>query len=226
MRRTPALLLVPTRVEAEALLPGLVLEPGTPRAAEVGDREVVACLCGFGPVAAAALATEAFARSGARVALLLGAAGTYRPERLAPGGVLLGTEARAGDIGRGGGKGFRSAGEMGFPQVPAHGRRAAVGDVVALDATVRPGLAVVPGPVVTVSSASAGEAEAAERRRRHPDALAEDMESFAVALAAARAGARLTVLRGISNEAGAPCADWRMGPALAALRDVLEGALA
>jgi futalosine hydrolase len=43
---------------------------------------------------------------------------------------------------------------------------------------------------------------AALRRRRHPRALAEEMEGFAVAIAARLSGVLLSILRGASNAAG------------------------
>ena len=62
---------------------------------------------------------------------------------------------------------------------------------------------------------------------RHRGALAEDMEAFAVALACARAGLGLSVLRGISNEVGdRDPRGWAIGPALAAVRDRLIEAAA
>ena len=45
--------------------------------------------------------------------------------------------------------------------------------------------------------------ELAERRRQcYPQAVAEDMEGYAVALACSISGLRLTIIRGISNETG------------------------
>lgn len=56
--------------------------------------------------------------------------------------------------------------------------------------------------LLTVCSASASLREAEVRRRRHPSALAEDMESFSVAAACNQLGVPLRVIRGISNWAG------------------------
>jgi len=67
---------------------------------------------------------------------------------------------------------------------------------------------------------SAGNAHtAAERAGRHPGALAEEMEGFAVAVAAGLFGVRLRIVRGASNRAGdRDHGAWRMAEALAAAR--------
>ena len=60
------------------------------------------------------------------------------------------------------------------------------------------------------------------RASLHPEAVAEEMEAFAVALAALRFGVRLTVVRGISNVAGdRDQSRWRLREALTAARAVI-----
>jgi nucleoside phosphorylase len=87
--------------------------------------------------------------------------------------------------------------------------------------------AVVEGELLSVAAASASRYEAGQRARAYPDALAEEMEAFAVALAARLAGVPLTVIRGVSNVAGDRNAThWRIPDALAAVRAVLEQVLA
>ena len=57
------------------------------------------------------------------------------------------------------------------------------------------------------------------RRERFPDAVAEDMEGFAVAVACTLAGVPLRVVRGISNLVGdRDPKHWRIPAALAAAR--------
>ena len=58
------------------------------------------------------------------------------------------------------------------------------------------------GELLTVCAASANESDAALRLARHPDATAEDMEGFGVAVACYFGGVRLQIIRGISNRAG------------------------
>ena len=79
------------------------------------------------------------------------------------------------------------------------------------------------GGLLSVAAASGSRYEAAQRARAHPDALAEEMEAFSVALAARLAGMPLTVIRGIANVAGdRDTTRWRTAEALAAARRVLE----
>ncbi len=87
------------------------------------------------------------------------------------------------------------------------------------------------GPVLTVSTVTGTAERAADLLAAHPGALAEAMEGFGVAEAAARAGLPVMELRAVSNAVGPRDRDaWRIGDALAALTDafgktapVLEG---
>src|SRR5439155_15243049 len=76
-----------------------------------------------------------------------------------------------------------------------------------------------PALLLTTCAASDSAAHAAIRRARFPDALAEDMEGFGVALACRLAGVPLSIVRGVSNVAGErDPARWRIPAALAAAR--------
>ena len=73
--------------------------------------------------------------------------------------------------------------------------------------------------LLTTCAASASPEQAAQRRARHPEAVAEDMEAFAVATACRLAGTPLCVVRGVSNLVGdRDPAHWRIPAALAAAR--------
>ncbi|MHC5011917.1 MAG: phosphorylase family protein, partial [Planctomycetota bacterium] len=195
------LLLIPTAGEAARLLDGPCPEGEDPIATHVGDLEVHAALCGFGPVAAAALSAIAVARHRPDRCFLAGVAGTYDATRLPIGGVLRATEVRMADVGRGHGATQVSPSGLGFPQAPRAGDREAVGETLLLG----PGPVAahaIPGPLLTVAAASASPEDAEDRRTTSPGVLAEDMEGFAVALACRRLRTPLTILRGISNEAG------------------------
>jgi futalosine hydrolase len=77
------------------------------------------------------------------------------------------------------------------------------------------------GELLTVCGASAAPDEARARRARYPEAAAEDMEGFGVALACRLFDVPLTVVRGISNVAGErERGNWRVGAALAAAREL------
>ncbi|MEU5282733.1 futalosine hydrolase [Streptomyces sp. NPDC020755] len=87
------------------------------------------------------------------------------------------------------------------------------------------------GPVLTVSTVTGTAERAGDLLAAHPGALAEAMEGFGVAEAAARADVPVLELRAVSNAVGPRDRDaWRIGDALAALTDafgkiapVLEG---
>ncbi|MEL6713596.1 MAG: futalosine hydrolase, partial [Planctomycetota bacterium] len=84
------------------------------------------------------------------------------------------------------------------------------------------------GPeLLTVCAAAGGADDVAGRIARAPEAAAEDMEGFAVALAASNAGVELRIVRGISNEAGdRDHARWRIEDALFAVARLTVDALA
>lgn len=221
------LIVVPTYGEAHSLFGDAAPRSECPVSVRVGPQDAEAALCGFGLAAAGVLTQRALEATGAGVCLLVGIAGTYQPELLPVGAVLTATEVRMEGIGRGRGPTFRGPTAMGFDPVPADGDRAAVGDRLPLPAPADGAVnGTTPGVLVSVASCSASFEEAAELRARHPDALAEDMEAFSVALACARAGVALTVLRAVSNEVGEPDRSrWERERALAALARVLAGAL-
>uniref|UniRef100_UPI000BF03517 futalosine hydrolase n=1 Tax=Streptomyces sp. wa1063 TaxID=1828212 RepID=UPI000BF03517 len=87
------------------------------------------------------------------------------------------------------------------------------------------------GPVLTVSTVTGTAERAGALLAAHPGALAEAMEGFGVAEAAARAEVPVLELRAVSNAVGPRDRDaWRIGDALTALTEafgktapVLEG---
>ncbi|MFD5460548.1 phosphorylase family protein, partial [Streptomyces olivaceus] len=77
-----------------------------------------------------------------------------------------------------------------------------------------------PGTVLTGSTVTGTAERAALLRARHPRALAEAMEGFGVAEAAAAHGVPVLELRAVSNPVGPrDRAAWRIGEALGALTD-------
>jgi futalosine hydrolase len=211
---SPLLVLVPTRVELVHLLgeePPREPAPGGPGAAPA---KMEFALCGFGPIAAAALSVEHFRARGVRRAALVGSAGSLDPDALPVGTAFRPDEVECDGIGVGESDGFET---LGLPQVPE--------ELLSPPVEYRLGLAGCghPASVLTVTAAAANPRMRERRRTRHPRALAEDMESFGVALAARVAGVELTVIRGVSNLAG----ERTPGPfdlvsALAACRPLLE----
>ena len=74
------------------------------------------------------------------------------------------------------------------------------------------------GAVLTVSTVTGTAERASELRARHPRALAEAMEGFGVAEAAAAHGVPVLEIRAVSNPVGPrDRAAWRIGDALTTL---------
>lgn len=228
------LILVPTAHEARFLcgerVHRMLTDCGAARC-RVGGYEVAVALCGFGLAAAGAgaafalgnhLRTTAASRPQAVPVILVGIAGTYDPLRAPVGAALLATDVRCIGIGRGTGAAHRSAAALGWPQGLPLAGLPPVGDELPLAAPELPGEPVLRGSLLSVTAAAAHPAEAGERAEHFPGAVAEEMEAFAVGLAARLYGVPLTVIRGLSNVAGeADHAAWRTAEALAAAQDLL-----
>jgi futalosine hydrolase len=179
------LLCIPTELEAG------YLRDADPKLLEESRWAGVAVI-GFGPVAAAASTALLIAAQEPEHILLVGIAGTYLGEEAVGTAASFGSVSLDG-VGAGEGGAFLSPARMGFPQwSPEEG--APVFDHLAL--------ADDGAELVSVCAAADGPAMLAHRRARFPEAVAEDMESFGVALAAHMAGVPITVLRGLSNQAG------------------------
>ncbi len=141
-------------------------------------------VCGFGLAAAGVNAAHAIAtrrRAARDGVLLVGAAGTYDESRHPLGSALVAGSVRCHGIGAGGRTPFQLgfAGEDTVDLVPADGPE-----------------------IVSVAQASRDRRSAAAVAARYPQAAAEEMEGYAVALAAHRFGVPITIVRGISNRAG------------------------
>ncbi|MFJ5233313.1 futalosine hydrolase [Kitasatospora sp. NPDC088391] len=193
------LVVVAVQAEAEAVRRGL--GPGS-------GATVLAA--GVGPAAAAAGTAAALAGGRFRLVLSAGIAGGFAPA--APVGSLVVADALvAADLGAETPDGFADVAELGFGTV----RHPVPGGLAAALAGATGGAV---GEVLTVSTVT-GSAERADLLRgRHPRALAEAMEGFGVAEAAARAGLPVGELRAVSNAVGPrDRASWRIGEALAAL---------
>jgi futalosine hydrolase len=160
-------------------------------------------LCGFGLAEAGARAGHAIATFGplpARV-VLVGIAGSYDADRFPPGSAVVGGSIRLQGIGAGG----QTPSGLGFSDT----------DLLPLEGD---------GPeILSVAEASADAAQAGARRTRFPTAAVEEMEGFAVAVAAAAFGVPLRVIRGVSNLAGDRDRDrWQIGESLRAAASALE----
>ncbi|MFD5075556.1 futalosine hydrolase [Streptomyces sp. NPDC058371] len=190
--------------------------PGrTPALHRVGGHDLL--VAGVGPALAAAstaTALTAAALGGAPYDLVVsaGIAGGFQPD--APvGSLVVADEITVADLGADTADGFVPVTELGFGTVSHRPPEALVRELAAASGART-------GTVLTVSTVTGTAARAAELRLRHPRALAEAMEGFAVAEAAAAHGVPVVELRAVSNPVGPrDRAAWRIGDALAALTE-------
>ncbi|MFB8755680.1 futalosine hydrolase [Streptomyces nigra] len=179
------------------------------------DAEVIAA--GVGPALAAAstataLTTAALGGRPFTLVVSAGIAGGFAPH--APvGSLVVADEITAADLGAETPDGFLPVTELGFGTVTHRPPEALVREVASATGAR-------PGAVLTVSTVTGTATRAARLRERHPTALAEAMEGFGVAEAAAAHGTPVLELRAVSNPVGPrDRAAWRIGDALAALAE-------
>ncbi|MGW0829792.1 futalosine hydrolase [Streptomyces prunicolor] len=167
---------------------------------------------GVGPAAAAAATAVALAGAPYDLVVSAGIAGGFQPE--APvGSLVIADEITAADLGAETPDGFVPVTELGFGTVTHRPPSALVRDLAAATGART-------GAVLTVSTVTGTAARAKELRARHPRALAEAMEGFGVAEAAAAHGIPVLELRAVSNPVGPrDRTAWRIGDALAALTE-------
>jgi futalosine hydrolase len=172
---------------------------------------------GVGPALAAAstaAALTAAALDGTPYDLVVsaGIAGGFTPD--APlGSLVVADDIVAADLGAETPDGFLPVTELGFGTVSHRPPESLVRDLVAATGARA-------GTVLTVSTVTGSAARAAELRARHPRALAEAMEGFGVAEAAAAHGVPVLEIRAVSNPVGPrDRAAWRIGDALTALTE-------
>lgn len=216
---TPRLLVaVAVQAEAEAVLRGLrdgarpvLLDRGELRRSEhASGTEVDVLVAGVGPVAAAVSVTALLAQQRYDLVVSAGIAGGFAP-RAPIGTIVVAEELVLADLGAETPDGFQDVAALGFGSVrhtppPGVVRRAAD----ALDAAT--------GTVLTVSTVTGSAERAAELTVRHPHAVAEAMEGYGVAEAAARYGVPMLEVRTVSNPVGPrDRAAWQIGEALGAL---------
>jgi len=215
-------LLIATAVEAEAaaLRTGTAI-PGTRAAIDAIDAidemvTVDVAVVGVGPAAAAAgtarlLAAAAAAGRPYQGVISAGIGGGFTG-RADVGATVLATRSVAADLGAESPDGFLSLDELGF------GETSIAADPGLLTALRSALPRAVPGAVLTLSTVTGTAATAGALASRHPDAVAEAMEGYGVACAAAGAALPFAELRTISNPVGPrDRAAWRIREALTAL---------
>lgn len=171
-----------------------------------------AIAAGVGPAAAAAYTSAALARAPYDLVISAGIGGGFQPD--APlCSLVLADEITAADLGAETPDGFLPVTELGFGAVTHRPPLSLVREMAAACGGLT-------GTVLTVSTATGSAGRAAELRRRHPRALAEAMEGFGVAEAAAAHGLPVLEIRAVSNAIGPrDRGAWRIGEALGALGD-------
>ncbi|GHF18059.1 futalosine hydrolase [Streptomyces griseoluteus] len=213
--------LVATAVPAERdavarAFPGAAEEvrlPGATLLRTDGGHDLLAA--GVGPALAAASTATALTAAALRgtpygLVVSAGIGGGFQPE--APVGSLVVADAiTAADLGAETPDGFLPVTDLGFGTVTHLPPISLVRGVVEATGARR-------GTVLTVSTVTGTATRAAALRERHPGALAEGMEGFGVAEAAAAHGVPVLEIRAVSNPVGPrDRAAWRIGDALAAL---------
>ncbi|MER7347661.1 futalosine hydrolase [Streptomyces aurantiacus] len=205
--------LIATAVPAErdAVASGLSAARGA------GQEAVDLLVAGVGPAAAAAatahaLATAAAAGTPYDLVVSAGIGGGFQPA--APVGSLVVADAiTVADLGAETPDGFLPVTELGFGRVTHEPPPALAGALAAATGAAA-------GTVLTVSTVTGSAERAAALLDRHPRALAEAMEGFGVAEAAAPRGLPVLEVRAVSNPVGPrDRAAWRIGDALAALTE-------
>ncbi|MFJ7077833.1 futalosine hydrolase [Streptomyces sp. NPDC098781] len=200
--------LVATAVPAErdAVARALAERPGV---------DVIAA--GVGPALAAAATATALTRAALAgtpydLVVSAGIAGGFAPH--APvGSLVVADEITAADLGAETPDGFVPVTDLGFGTVTHRPP-----ETLVREAAHATGARL--GAVLTVSTVTGTAVRAARLRERHPTALAEAMEGFGVAEAAAAHDTPVLELRAISNPVGPrDRAAWRIGDALAALAE-------
>ncbi|MFT5198695.1 MAG: futalosine hydrolase [Planctomycetota bacterium] len=168
-------------------------------------------LCGFGVIAAAARAGGLLQAQRPSRVLLLGIAGTYDAQALPVASARRFASLGLWGLGAGSGEQHLGPADM-LPQWTLE-QEGQPDQPIEQDLTTHSGS----GRLITVCAASASPAEADPIRARYPDALAEDMEAFAVALACRLHAVPFDCIRGISNVVGErDKSRWVLRPALEA----------
>jgi futalosine hydrolase len=184
-----------------------------------GDSRFEVLVAGVGPVAAAVSTAMALAAaseaSGYDLVVSAGIGGGFVGQADI-GTAAVASEVIAADLGVQTLDGFSSIDELGF----GISRLQVEPDLSSLlvGALRSRGMPVGFGPILTLSTATGTAETASELSKRIPGAVAEAMEGFGVAAAAARRGVPFMEIRAISNRVGPrDRAAWRIGDALAAL---------
>ena len=214
---TKTLILFPTLMEkqlAQQTLQELLKpEPQNDTSTEAIKVEV----CGFGPIASAALTSELLLKHQPLRVFLVGIAGGYSDDgdtEMLIGSACTFSSVSVDGVGVGSGDDFQSAQEMGWQQFAGDEQRDPIGETIQLSNDS-------PHRLLTVCASSATPTEATRRRQRF-QSNAEDMEGYSVALACKLQNVPLQIIRGISNRAGdRDKSNWKIADAMHAAMKLL-----
>jgi futalosine hydrolase len=193
----PLLVVTAVAAEAEAVRAG------------ADPRHVVVEPVGVGPAAAAAGTARLLAAARYRAVVSAGIAGGFAG-RAEVGATVLGVRSIAADLGAETPDGFLTVDELGF------GSSVVEADTAFVKALAAALPAAITGDILTLSTVTGTAATASRLAGRFPAAVAEAMEGYGVAVAAA--GLPFAELRTISNPIGPrDRSAWRLGEAFTAL---------
>ena len=206
---TRVLVLVPTEFELRKLQPLI--------ADSVAEANGIIMTCGFGPIVAGVTTAQLLAKVTPTKVVLAGIAGAIGP-RFSIGTAASFSQVACYGIGAGSGSEFQTASELGWTCLNETTATPGSQDILQLhsdpasiqswrtDSPADSGEAFnnsIDQPLLlTVCAASANSTDVADRLKKFPQAAAEDMEAYSVAMACRMANVPLTVIRGISNLAG------------------------
>ena len=206
---THVLVLVPTEFELRKLQPLI--------ADSVAEANGIIMTCGFGPIVAGVKTAQLLAKVTPTKVVLAGISGAIGP-RFSIGTAASFSQVACYGIGAGSGSGFQTASELGWTRWNEATATQGSQDILELrsdpasfqlwrsDSIADSGDAFensIDKPLLlTVCAASANSTDVEDRLKKFPQAAAEDMEAYAVAVACRMANVPLTVIRGISNIAG------------------------
>jgi futalosine hydrolase len=203
------LLLVPTRIELEFLSSAFHQR--------IAEFDCKIALCGFGPILAGILASQLISEHKPTKVLLLGVAGGLT-EELPVAKSLEFDEVVCYGVGAGSGNRFVTTQEMGWCHWRSEHDGFEIRDSISVDnLRENPVKRDSPAQLLTCCAASASDEDVQLRLAKFPNAIAEDMEGFAVAAACLTHKTPLRIIRGISNRAGdRNKSHWRIHEAMAA----------
>jgi futalosine hydrolase len=210
VQEVEVLILVPTPLELNLLLPHFQPPLG-----------VVFAPCGFGPIGAANMAQYLIQKHQPKRVILAGIAGALS-DNLQCGHCYTFESVLMDGIGAHVDHAITSAEDLGFSQcynfVPPYE------SIVQGELFIQPCNQIANAQaLLTVCAASGTPSMANDRRRHYPQATTEDMEGYGVAMACSLSRVPLTILRGISNQAGVrDKQQWRIKEAVEAVSHALR----